>query len=106
MITKPSSSIKTQLIRRIFFPILLLFVVVGGVALFSADDEIGEVTDAHSFVISKEEDSKPDFPDVEFDTLQERLLFIGHCSGLWCQKSYFRALAARKAKREATASGL
>jgi len=42
----PSTSIKTQLIRRIFFPILLLFVIVGGVAFFSADEEIGEVTDA------------------------------------------------------------
>jgi len=46
MMTTSSLSIKTQLVRRIFFPILLLFVVVGGVALFSADDEIGEVTDA------------------------------------------------------------
>lgn len=44
--TKPSSSIKTQLILRIFSPIILLFFVVGGVAFFSADDEIAEVTDA------------------------------------------------------------
>ncbi len=44
--TKPSSSIKKQLIRRIFFPIILLFFVIGGVALFSANEEIGEVTDA------------------------------------------------------------
>ena len=52
-----NSSIKKQLILRIFFPIVLLFFVVGSVALYSVDDEIGEVTDAqlaHSAKILKQ----------------------------------------------------
>jgi len=81
MITKPSSSIKTQLIRRIFFPILLLFVVVGGVALFSADDEIGEVTDAqlaHSAKIllqlAEYEANRHSLEKVELGTEQPKLI--------------------------------
>jgi len=81
MITKPSSSIKTQLIRRIFFPILLLFVVVGGVALFSADDEIGEVTDAqlaHSAKIllqlAEYEANRHSLEKIELGTEQPKLI--------------------------------
>ncbi len=57
MIAWWNTSIKKQLLLRIFFPIVLLFFVVGGVALYSVDDEIGEITDAqlaHSAKILKQ----------------------------------------------------